>query len=233
MPSLSETLRGIHRLRVLARDLQEEIDRAPTQLKARQAVNARHAKARDDAKEKLKKLQVTTREREADLKAQHKQLERYRDQLGAAADQKQYDALQHEIAAGVARCGELEEQIFTMMSEAEELAGQIPALEDTAKKAQAEFDHYAAQQKERLAVQADELKKTLAELKAAEEPLTGDDRVEYQRRVASYGADALASAGGSACSQCHTSLAQQVMLQLQMGKFVTCASCYRILYLPG
>jgi predicted nucleic acid-binding Zn-ribbon protein len=231
MANLSDTLRAIHRLRVLARDLQDEINRAPIQLKARQAVVAKANKARDDARENLKKLQVTTREREADLKAQHKQLERYRDQLSSAVDQKAYDALKHEIAAGEARCNELEETILTTMTEAEELAPKIPPLEAAAVKAQADFEVYTGSQKERLAVQTEELKKAIADLKVAEEPLTGDIKIEYQRRVTSYGADALASAAGNSCSQCHTNIAQQVLLQLQMGHFVTCTSCYRVLYL--
>src|SRR5262245_36715815 len=63
MPLLSETFRTIHRLRNLSRDLQEEINRGPLQLKARQNVVTKQAKARDDAKETLKKLHVTTRER--------------------------------------------------------------------------------------------------------------------------------------------------------------------------
>lgn len=231
MPELSDILRKIHRLRVHARDLQDEINRAPVQLKARQNVLAKHQKAFEDGKDALKKLQVTTREREADLKAQHKQLERYREQLGSAADQKQYEALQHEIAAGESRCTELEETILTTMTQAEEMAPRIPELEAAAKKAQVDFDRYVSEQKERLAMQQDELKKALAELKQAEEPLTGETRIEYNRRVSSYGADALASTQGNACSQCHTSIAQQVMLQLQMGNFVTCTSCYRMLYL--
>ena len=41
MANFSDTLRAIHRLRVLARDLQDEINRAPIQLKARQAVVAK------------------------------------------------------------------------------------------------------------------------------------------------------------------------------------------------
>ena len=45
MPSTAELMREIHRLRRFARDLKEQIDRAPLQLKAQQAKVA-HKKRR-------------------------------------------------------------------------------------------------------------------------------------------------------------------------------------------
>ena len=232
MPNLSETFRAIHRLRQHARDLQAEIDRAPIQLKARQAVAVKPAKARDDAKETLKKLKVTTLERESDLKAQHKQIERWKQQQADAGDQKQYETLKHEIAAAEVRCGELEETILTTMGQVEELAPQIPALEAAAAKAQLEFEAFQVEQKERLARFAEELKRAQEDLKAAEVEVPEDVRPEYARRIASYGADALASAAGASCGHCHTGIAAQVMIFLGMGHFVTCTACYRALYLP-
>lgn len=232
MPNLSEIFRTIHRLRQLARDLQAELDRAPVQMKARQTVASKPAKARDDAKEMLKKLKVTTLERESDLKAQHKQIERWKQQQSDATDQKQFETLKHEIAASEVRCNELEEIILTTMTEAEELAAQIPAFEAAAVKAQKEFETFQSEQKERLARFASELQRAHEELKAAEVNVPDDVRPEYNRRINSYGADALASAVGASCSHCHTSIAAQVMIQLGMGQFVTCTSCYRALYLP-
>jgi predicted nucleic acid-binding Zn-ribbon protein len=232
MPNLSETFRIIHRLRQHARELQTEIERAPLNLKARQTVAAKPAKALEDGKELLKKLKVTTLERESDLKAQHKQIERWRQQQSDAVDQKQYETLKHEITAAEVRCTALEETIITTMGQAEELAPKIPALEAAAAKAQQDFAAFQTEQKERLARLAEELQRATEELKVAEANVPEDIRPEYARRIASYGADALASAAGSSCSHCHTSIAAQVMIHLGMGHFVTCTSCYRALYLP-
>ena len=201
-------------------------------MKARQTVAAKPAKARDDAKETLKKHKVTILERESDLKAQHKQIERWRQQQSEAVDQKQYETLKHEIAGGETRCNELEEIILTTMGQAEELATQIPALEAAAVKAQQEFDVFQKEQKDRLARFAEELKQATEDLKAAEVNIPDDVRPEYSRRIASYGADALASAVGASCGHCHTAIAAQVMIHLGMGHFVTCTACYRALYLP-
>jgi predicted nucleic acid-binding Zn-ribbon protein len=212
--------------------LQTEIERAPLQLKARQTVAAKPAKARDDAKEKLKKLKVTTLERESDLKVQHKQIERWRQQQSESGEQKQYETLKHEIAAAEARCTALEEAIIALMTETEELAPTIPGLEAAAVKAQKEFDQYQSEQKDRLGRLSEELKKAQQDLKEAEIQIPDDVRPDYSRRIASYGPDALASASGASCGHCHTSIAAQVMIQLEMGQFLTCTSCYRALYLP-
>lgn len=231
MPNLSETFRTIHRLRQLARDLQAEIERAPIQLKARQAVAAKPAKARDDARNDLKKLKVTTLERESDLKAQHKQIERWRQQQSEAIDQKQYETLKHEIATAEAKCNELEDTILATMSQTEELAPQIPALEAAAIKAQKELDAYVADTQGRTTRLAEELKRANEELKVAELDIPNDVRPDYNRRIQSYGADALASAAGATCGHCHTAIAAQVMIHLGFGHFLTCTACYRALYL--
>src|SRR5262249_34537809 len=135
MPTLSEVFRSIHRLRRHARDLQAEIDRAPLQLKARQAFVAKQAKALQDGRDALKKTQVTIREREADLKAAHQQVARYRTQLNDVTDKKQFDALKHEISETESRLSGLEESILGGMSQADEESANVPVLEAAAKKA--------------------------------------------------------------------------------------------------
>jgi predicted CXXCH cytochrome family protein len=232
MPTLSEVFREIHRLRRHARDLQAEIDRAPVQLKARQNFAAKQAKLLQDGREHLKKLKVTVHEKETDLKAAHEQLVKYKRQLNTVTDQKQFDALKHEIADTEARCSKLEEEILLGLGEVDEQSAAVPALEAGAAKADSDLKAFSADTKTRHEQLSAELKAALEQLKELEKSLPADVQPEYQRRVASYGADALASVAGGVCSQCHTAASAQVMLQLSMGQYITCTSCYRALYLP-
>jgi predicted nucleic acid-binding Zn-ribbon protein len=232
MPTLSEVFRTIHRLRRHARDLQAEIDRGPIQLKARQTFAAKQAKALQDAREELKKTQVTVREREADLKAAHQTLTRYRAQLNDVTDKKQYDALRHEIADTEARLATLEDTILTGMARADEQAAQVPLAEEAARKAQADLAAYEGEQKDRVARLAEQLRDALAEIKAAEAELPADVKPEYARRIASYGPDGLAPVEQNCCSFCHTGISAQNRVQLMQGMFLTCTACYRALYLP-
>src|SRR5438105_2967035 len=103
------TLREIHRLRRFARDLQEQIERGPKQLKAQQAKVARHEAARHEAQDTLKKLKVQVHEKETTLKTTHAVIVKHKGQLNAAASKKEYDALANEIAAEQARFGQVQE----------------------------------------------------------------------------------------------------------------------------
>lgn len=232
MPTLSEVFRTIHRLRRHTRDLQAEIDRAPLQLKARQNFAVKQAKALQDAREALKKNQLTVREREADLKAAHELLARYRKQVNDVTDKKQYDALKHEIAEAEARLTRLEEEILNGLSLADDQAVQIAAADEAAKKAQRDLDSFEAEQKERHARLADELKTTLAQITEVETAIPEDVKPEYARRIASYGPDGLAAVENNCCSFCRTGISAQNRLQLARDTFLTCTSCFRALYLP-
>lgn len=232
MPSLSDLFRQIHRLRVHARELQTEIDRAPVQLKARQNFTAKQAKLAQEVRDKLKKQKVSVHERESELKSAHEQLQKYRRQLNDVTDQKQFEALKHEIAETETRCAVMEEAILTGLAEIDESTAQVPILEAAAAKAQSELDSFDAETKAKHEQLATELKKTLDELKVAEKEIPADIQPEYSRRVASYGADALASAAGGCCSQCNTTISAQLVLNLTMGQYVTCTLCHRALYLP-
>jgi uncharacterized protein len=232
MPTPSELFRQIHRLRVHSRELQTEIDRAPVQLKARQNFAAKQAKLAQEGRDKLKKLKLTVHESESDLKSAHEQLQKYRRQLNDVTDQKQFEALKHEISDAESRCAKMEESILTGLGEIDEQTAQVPLLDAAAAKAKSDLDSFDAETKIKHTQLADELKKTLGELKAYEKEIPADVQPEYVRRVASYGADALASAGAGVCSQCNTTISAQMLINLTMGQFVTCTLCYRFLYLP-
>ena len=117
MASTAELMREIHRLRRFARDLQEQIDRAPRQLLAQKAKVMRQEDAARENQEAIKKLKVAVHEKEVTLKTTHGQIAKHQNQLNEAASKKEYDALQAEIAADRAKCGELEEESLTAMAE--------------------------------------------------------------------------------------------------------------------
>ena len=76
MAGLQDSLREIHRLRKLARDLQAEIDRIPIQLKARNNLVAKNEASLKDAQDTLKKVKVGVLEKESSLKTSHQSIAR-------------------------------------------------------------------------------------------------------------------------------------------------------------
>ena len=54
----------------------------------------------------------------------------------------------------------------------------------------------------------------------------------YARLVTGFGADALAAVKDRTCQHCHTAITIQQQHEIESGRFVTCRSCGRGLYLP-
>jgi predicted nucleic acid-binding Zn-ribbon protein len=225
-------LRELHRLRRHAKGLQEEIERAPRLLRARQSALARQEEAIKQAHDELNKLKVTIRQDEGTLRQTHQQIAKYEKQLNEAASPKEYAALQHEIADARKKCGELEDAILESMAGAEEQTARIPQLEAALAEARREHAGYEETSRRRVAELTEELRRTQAALKEVEETLPEDIRPHYERLVNAMGEDAMSLVRDRTCSACHTSLTQQNYNDLLAGRLVTCKACGRIVYLP-
>lgn len=225
-------MRDVHRLRRLARDLQEQLDRGPLQRKARQTKITRHETLLKDEQEAIKKLKVAGHEKEVTLKTAHNQIAKYTKQLSEAASKKEYDALQNEIATAKARCLQLEDEILALMTESDERTATIPELEKGLRQAKddaAAFEKGAAERNANLAKQLGEVQTHLKDVEAA---IPADIRQQYNRIVGAMGPDGFAVVNDRNCSACHTGLTVQHATDLGQNFFVVCKSCGRILYPP-
>ena len=72
-----------------------------------------------------------------------------------------------------------------------------------------------------------------AGLNVAERELPGEILERYRRLVKNHGADALAVLENKSCSACYTKLSPQDVVNVNMGKFVFCRACGRLLYRAG
>jgi predicted nucleic acid-binding Zn-ribbon protein len=232
MPSTAELMREVHRLRRFARDLKEQIDRAPQQLKAQQAKVARQEEALTANAEAIKRLKVTLHEKEVTLKTTHAQIAKHQQQLNQAGSKKEYDALQTEIAAARAKCTQLEEESLAAMGESEERTAKIPELDKAAKAAKEAFAQYEKESGARLATLRQQIEATQAKLKEVEANVPIKERSAFDRIVKSKGADAFAPVVDRGCGACRTEIIAQQYNELLMGSFVVCKMCGRILYLP-
>ncbi len=67
-------------------------------------------------------------------------------------------------------------------------------------------------------------------LDVAERQLPGEILERYRRLVKNHGADALAVLESRSCSACFTKLSPQDVVNVNVGKFVFCRACGRLLY---
>jgi predicted nucleic acid-binding Zn-ribbon protein len=227
-------MREIHRLRKFTRDLQEQIDRIPKQIKIHQAKVARQQDLLKEAQDAIKKLKVGVHEKEVSLKALHTQLTKYQKQLAEAASKpKEYEALQHEIAHAKAEASRIEDEALAEMGESEERTAKLPESEKAVRLAKEEAAAYEKGASERQAGLAAQLAEATAKLHEVEATVPSDVRGLYNRVVAAMGADAFGMVEGRSCTACYTEMTAQAATDIQQQQFVICKSCGRILYLPG
>jgi len=186
----------------------------------------------ESAKEQLKGNADRRRELEKDVAVYQGRLTKFKDQLSAVKTNREYTAMQHEIATAQTDLGAVEEKVLERMLEADDLTA-------ASKRAEATF---AAQSKEIEAEKktlAQELASTEASLKESTETKAALVKELEPRLVALFeqvarvrkGVAICVATRDGLCSVCHVRLRPHVFQQIrQNDSIVQCDSCQRVLY---
>src|SRR5437660_7641727 len=158
--SSASLFRELHRLHHFARELQDQVDRGPRLLKAQQDKVDREEQTLKKALDDVKKLKVTVHEKEVGLKAKQQDIAKHEQQRNQASNKKEYDALQIEIARGKGQTQQLEDDILAAMLAVDEASAQVPKLEESIKKAQAEVTRVRQDFEPRMKGYQEQLEKT-------------------------------------------------------------------------
>jgi uncharacterized protein len=206
----------------------EDIPRAQQALESR--LDAARA-ALDDVKTRSATNQTARRENEKELAAVQGRLSKYKDQLMAVKTNKEYQAMQHEIAAAEAAVRGIEDKELERMEEAEKLAAEQKAAQAALEKEQTDV----AREQQLLDAERRQLGGELERLTAdragvvsrlSKETLALFDRIAHGRKGI-----AVAEARDGLCTVCHVRLRPQVFNEVRRNEtIVQCDSCTRILY---
>ena len=206
----------------------EDIPRAQEALQAR--LDAAQA-AVDAVKARVAANQTVKRELEKDLAAAQGRLSKYKEQLMAVKTNKEYQAMQHEIAAAETSVRQLEDRELDRMEEAEKLAAELKAAEAVLKS----DETAVGRDRQALDKERTDLTGELEALNArragvagglSKEALALFDKLAYTRKGL-----ALAEARDGLCTVCHVRLRPQVFNEVRRNdSLIQCDSCTRILY---
>lgn len=169
MPGPASILRELHRLRRHTTNLQTEIERAPRLIDAQKRKVARQEEILHETQESLKKVKVSTLEKESTLKSTYQQIAKHQKQLNEVEGKKQYDALQSEIVNDRKTCQKLEEEILAAMADADEIAARLPELEKAVKQAREECAEFEKGAQARHGGLVEQLNQALQQIKEMEE----------------------------------------------------------------
>ncbi|MGL4424541.1 MAG: zinc ribbon domain-containing protein [Gemmataceae bacterium] len=229
--SNSVLLRECHRLRRHLRELQTEIERGPRTLKIQETRLANEEQLHKDAYETIKKLKLKQKDDEGALKTIETQLGKLYTRSMEVTTMKEMDATKSEMDQAGAKKSALEDSILTTIMDIEERTTNLPKVEAQWKQAQADFAQYQVDAKERLERLLKEQSSSKTLLEDADKLLPVEIQPTYLRLVKAHGADALAGVIGRVCQNCRTTLTEQQRNELLSGRFMTCPSCFRGLYL--
>ncbi len=204
---------------------------APGRVAALDATLAGATDALEKAKAALAESHAVKRELEKEAAVAEQRVSKYKEQLMQAKDNKQFHALQHEIATFSAEVQRVEELEIGRMLEGDELAAVVKAAEA---KVAAEKKRVAA---EKTAIEADSATVTteLAALQAARAELVktieGRLLTTYETVAKGRKGIGIARVVDGLCEACRVRLRPHLYNQLRAGDaIIQCESCVRILY---
>ncbi len=186
----------------------------------------------DQAREKLKASQESRRELEKSAALYQGRLTKFKDQLSAVKTNREYQAMQHEIATAQAELGAAEEKVLERMMEADTLAADVKQAEAALAVQQKAIEA----EKKALAEEMADVERSLQASRASRDVLVGEispqllmlfeqiSKVRKGQAICSATRDGL-------CSVCHVRLRPHVFQQVrQNDAIIQCDSCQRILY---
>lgn len=204
---------------------------APVKVAALDATLAGATQALEKAKAALAESQTARRELEREASAAEQKVSKYKDQLMQAKDNKQFHALQHEIATFSTEQQRVEELEIGRMLEIDERAAVVKAAEAALAKEKTRV----AAEKATIDADASAASAELATLIAARGDLTKtiDARLltTYETVAKQRKGTGISRVVDGLCEACRVRLRPHLYNQLRVGdQIIQCESCVRILY---
>ena len=168
LPDLENLIR-LQQLEDATADARAKIDALPARLEAMEARIAERERAVTAASESLNSQKTARATVEKDVAEIQSRLNRFKDQLMAVKTNKEYHAIQTEIAGAEQELHRLEDGLLERMLEADELSGNVRQAEQQLAEERAAAD----QERRDLDAERDALKELLAKLDGERSPLFG------------------------------------------------------------
>src|SRR5215467_7212758 len=185
------------------------------------------------AQDKAKSNQGTRKKLEGEITAAESKISKYRDQMMAVKTNEEYRALQHEIEHAQTAIRKIEDDILTLMMEAESAQSEIKTAEVRLKEDQQKVDRERKQLTEVNQRDLSALESYLKERKEIEASISADLVPRYERVRKARGGIAVAAARNEVCEICQVRIRPQVFQEIRRNdQIIACDACQRILYNP-
>jgi hypothetical protein len=225
-----QKLLDVQRVDLKIQDLETEAVSIPRQIQEWDSTlhvrTSELAAVRKELEEKKKEQRALERK----LDQKQAELAKFNAQLPQIKTNREYKAILVEIDMVEKEISDIEEEILTKMTEADDLEERARASEAKLRQAQEETE----KEKERLRERQRDLEQALQGSRSERENLAaGVDRSIlsiYDRVRVRKGGLGIAQIHDESCGACHMALPPQVVNEVLGGKIKSCPSCSRLLY---
>ncbi len=221
----------LQQLDLAAERLRRRIGEIPLAQEALDAELARHAGAVGEVRQRIAANQAARREIDKQLAAVQGLLSKFKNQLMEVKTNKEYQAMQKEIAHAEEEVSAHETRMLERMVEADGLGAELKAAESALKSEQALAAAERTQLDAERAADQQELDRMLAERAAVVSQVSPEALQKFERIAQLRKGLALAQARDGLCEVCHVRLRPQVFNEVRRNdQLIQCESCSRILY---
>jgi predicted nucleic acid-binding Zn-ribbon protein len=230
-PDLERLIRLQH-LETTITEAKAKIAAHPQRLADADARLSEARRAVDLAKDQVKANQESRRSLEKDAAVYKARLAKFKDQLFEVKTNREYQAMQHEIATAQSELGAAEEKVLERMLEADALTAGLKKAEAALSASQKEVEA----EKNALAGELASLESSLEAARLAREALLREiapDHLALFEQISRVrkGLAICAATRDGLCSVCHVRLRPHVFQQVRQNDGIhQCESCHRILY---
>ncbi|MES2793250.1 MAG: C4-type zinc ribbon domain-containing protein [Planctomycetota bacterium] len=221
----------LHSLYTRLRTVENQLQSAPRQIKARQQISATKQAEIEATKEKIKKLRASADQSNLQVKTNEAKVLGLKVKLNQAASNREFDALRAQVEADEMANSVLEDEILAAFEKLDRLKDDLTQYESelvVLKAAEVKLAQELAAAEEGLKTRVSEFQ---TYIKRAEEVIPSDIELVYRRMVQAQGPDAFAEVEGNQCQNCFVSLPAQTLMELRSGKILFCKSCRKLIHL--
>ena len=224
----------LHQLLKQIYHAEQLLEHGPRRIAASQKKVAAAEQACVDQKEQIQLLKKSVDQNSLNLNSREADIQKLTGQLNQASSNKEYDIIQSQVSAARAGDAELEDKILSLFSQIDEANDELASRQDQLEAAKQKSTEIAAEVKAKEPGLKEEVSKLSAEIAEVEKLIPGgESNATYKRLRASMGPAALALVDDGFCSECNTGATQQDVVRMNLGEFVLCRACGRILYQVG
>ncbi len=210
-------------------ELQMRKDFFPGLLKSLEDQIVEIEKEFEEKSTRLRELKKEISMLEIELQEERDGLAKSQEKLMKVTTNKEYDAVQAEIATHEERIAKIEERLIILMDEEDSLSREVADLEVRAK----EVKERNTKRIEEIKKSAGQIDSIIAQIKADRDRLAKlvDQRILRRYEQIRRGTQGVAVVGivNRACGGCMQALPPQIIQDIRAGKIIVCQNCGRII----